>query len=272
MLQRRRGTGFHEVHESDSRDRPQSGCARVQPGVVLDTLRKRAEVHQLTFAPDPSTHSRCTIGGMIGNNSCGTHSLLGGKTVDNVEELRVLLYDGSADDSGRNASEANSSSSLHEGGRRGRRFTRSCERFETNTATLIRARYPQIPRRVSGYNLDQLFPERGFHVARSLVGTEGTCADGARGQVETDTEPATQDAGRTWLRGRVLAADHVPEILEFQPIGLEGLRRKHCRWPQEEKTRRTWNCFPKEAASCWSNLAPTMQDETIRAPGISLTG
>src|ERR1700676_1942170 len=68
--------------------------ARVQPGVVLDTLRNLAEKHQLTFAPDPSTHNRCTIGGMIGNNSCGTHSLLGGKTVDNVEQLRILLYDG----------------------------------------------------------------------------------------------------------------------------------------------------------------------------------
>jgi FAD/FMN-containing dehydrogenase len=56
---------------------PQEGFARVQPGVVLDTLRNQAEVHKLTFAPDPSTHSRCTIGGMIGNNSCGTHSLLG---------------------------------------------------------------------------------------------------------------------------------------------------------------------------------------------------
>src|SRR5208283_3362662 len=73
---------------------PEAGFARVQPGVVLDTLRDRAEKHQLTFAPDPSTHNRCTIGGMIGNNSCGTHSLLGGKTVDNVEELRILLYDG----------------------------------------------------------------------------------------------------------------------------------------------------------------------------------
>ncbi len=73
---------------------PQRGFARVQPGLVLDTLRNRAEVNQLTFAPDPSTHNRCTIGGMIGNNSCGTHSLLGGKTSDNVEELRVLLYDG----------------------------------------------------------------------------------------------------------------------------------------------------------------------------------
>src|SRR5713101_5239519 len=73
---------------------PEQRIARVQPGVVLDSLRNRAEVHQLTFAPDPSTHNRCTIGGMIGNNSCGTHSLLGGKTVDNVQQLRVLLYDG----------------------------------------------------------------------------------------------------------------------------------------------------------------------------------
>ncbi len=73
---------------------PSRNFARVQPGAVLDTLRDRAEAHQLTFAPDPSTHNRCTIGGMIGNNSCGTHSLLGGKTVDNVEELEILLSDG----------------------------------------------------------------------------------------------------------------------------------------------------------------------------------
>ena len=73
---------------------PAATTARVQPGVVLDMLRNRAEQHGLTFGPDPSTHSRCSLGGMIGNNSCGTHSLLAGKTVDNVEELRVLLYDG----------------------------------------------------------------------------------------------------------------------------------------------------------------------------------
>src|SRR5580692_622515 len=73
---------------------PEQQYARVQPGIVLDALQKQLRDHQLIFAPDPSTHNRCTIGGMIGNNSCGTHSLLGGKTVDNVEELRILLYDG----------------------------------------------------------------------------------------------------------------------------------------------------------------------------------
>src|SRR6266705_3426894 len=81
---------MNEILELD----PGARTARVQPGVVLDRLRERAEIHHLTFGPDPSTHSRCTLGGMIGNNSCGTHSLLAGKTVDNVEQLRILLYDG----------------------------------------------------------------------------------------------------------------------------------------------------------------------------------
>src|SRR6185295_5571061 len=73
---------------------PGGRFARVQPGIVCDTLRDAAELHQLTWGPDPSTHNRCSLGGMIGNNSCGTHSLLAGKTVDNIEELKVLLYDG----------------------------------------------------------------------------------------------------------------------------------------------------------------------------------
>jgi len=73
---------------------PARRIARVQPGVVLDTLRAAAEKHHLTFAPDPATHDRCTLGGMIGNNSCGVHSVMAGKTDDNIEELEVLTYDG----------------------------------------------------------------------------------------------------------------------------------------------------------------------------------
>src|SRR5436189_484365 len=73
---------------------PQKRIARVEPGVILDSLRDAAKEHGLTFAPDPSTHNHCTLGGMIGNNSCGVHSVMGGKTADNVEELEVLTYDG----------------------------------------------------------------------------------------------------------------------------------------------------------------------------------
>ncbi|MGB8116738.1 MAG: FAD-dependent oxidoreductase, partial [Candidatus Sulfotelmatobacter sp.] len=69
---------------------PERRIARVQPGVVLDSLRAAAEKHHLTFAPDPATHDRCTLGGMIGNNSCGVHSVMAGKTDDNIEELEIL--------------------------------------------------------------------------------------------------------------------------------------------------------------------------------------
>src|ERR1700733_879868 len=115
---------------------PQQRFARVQPGVVLDTLRNQAEVHKLTFAPDPSTHNRCTIGGMIGNNSCGTHSLLGGKTVDNVEELRILLYDGTQMTVG-------PSEDLR-GGRPAEIYN-ALRAIGNKYADQIRARFPQIP-------------------------------------------------------------------------------------------------------------------------------
>src|SRR5204862_5552028 len=73
---------------------PQGKYARVQPGIVLDELRKAAGKHGLTFGPDPATHNRNTLGGMIGNNSCGIHSVMAGETVDNIEELDIVLYDG----------------------------------------------------------------------------------------------------------------------------------------------------------------------------------
>src|ERR1700720_2957724 len=104
---------MHRILEIDQ----DAKIARVQPGLVLDRLRERAELHHLTFGPDPSTHSRCTLGGMIGNNSCGTHSLLAGKTVDNVEELHILLYDGTQLTVGA-TSEEELNSIIAQGGRR----------------------------------------------------------------------------------------------------------------------------------------------------------
>jgi FAD/FMN-containing dehydrogenase/Fe-S oxidoreductase len=194
--------------------------ARVQPGVVLDSLRNRAEVHQLTFAPDPSTHNRCTIGGMIGNNSCGTHSLLGGKTVDNVEELRILLYDGSQMTVG-----ATSDSELQlivdQGGRRGEIYAKLWK-IRDQYSALIRARFPQIPRRVSGYNLDELLPEKGFHVAHALVGTEGTCAVVLEAKLKLIHSPQHRALVGLGYADAFQAADNVPEILQLRPIGLEG--------------------------------------------------
>ncbi len=195
--------------------------ARVEPGIVLDTLRGQAETHQLTFAPDPSTHSRCTIGGMIGNNSCGTHSLLGGKTVDNVEELTVLLYDGTRMTVGA-TTEAELDGNVREEGRRGQIYA-TLRGIRDQYAELVRAKFPRIPRRVSGYNLDELLPENGFHVARALVGTEGTCAVVLEAKLKLIHSPQQRTLVGLGYPDAYQAADHVPEILELHPIGLEGL-------------------------------------------------
>src|ERR1700732_33997 len=194
--------------------------ARVQPGVVLDTLRDRAEVHQLTFAPDPSTHNRCTIGGMIGNNSCGTHSLLGGKTVDNVQELRILLYDSSVITVGA-TSKSQLESIIQQGGRHGEIYAK-LRTIQEKYAVLIRARFPKIPRRVSGYNLDELLPENNFNVARALVGTEGTCAIVLEAKLKLIHSPQHRTLVGLGYSDIFAAAHHVPELLEFGPIGLEG--------------------------------------------------
>jgi FAD/FMN-containing dehydrogenase/Fe-S oxidoreductase len=194
--------------------------ARVQPGVVLDALRNRAEAHELTFAPDPSSHNRCTIGGMIGNNSCGAHSLLGGKTADNVEELRILLYDGSQMTVSA-TSESELEAVIAQGGRRGDVY-RDLRAIREAYAGLIRTRFPKIPRRVSGYNLDDLLPENGFNVARALVGTEGTCAIVLEATVKLIHSPQHRVLIGLGYEDAFHAADHVPEILEFGPIGLEG--------------------------------------------------
>ncbi len=194
--------------------------ARVQPGVILDTLRTQAERHQLTFGPDPSTHSRCSLGGMIGNNSCGTHSLIAGKTVDNVHELTILLYDGTELTVGA-TSDAELDSIVGEGGRRGEIYA-ALRSIRDRYLERIRSGFPQIPRRVSGYNLDHLLPENGFHVARALVGSEGTCAIVLGATLRLIDSPQHRTLVGLGYPDSFAAADHVPAILESSPIGLEG--------------------------------------------------
>jgi Fe-S oxidoreductase/FAD/FMN-containing dehydrogenase len=157
---------------------------------------------------------------MIGNNSCGTHSLLGGKTVDNVEELRILLHDGT-EMTVRATSDSELDAIIKRGGRAGEIYGR-LRTIRDQYAALIRAHYPQIPRRVSGYNLDQLLPENGFNVARALVGTEGTCAIVLEAKVKLIHSPQQRVLVGLGYKDAFCAADHVPEILKFSPIGLEG--------------------------------------------------
>jgi len=194
--------------------------ARVQPGIVLDALRVEAEKHELTFAPDPATHSRCTLGGMIGNNSCGVHALMGGKTVDNIESLDILLYDGTRMTVGR-TTEEELTAIVAAGGRRGEIYA-GLRRLRDTCADLVRERFPDIPRRVSGYNLDQLLPENGFNVARALVGSEGTCVTILEAECELKPSPQHRRLVALGFDDAFIAADHVPSVLAFKPIGLEG--------------------------------------------------
>ncbi len=196
---------------------PGRKLARVQPGVVLDRLREATEQHGLTFGPDPSTHDHCTLGGMIGNNSCGVRSVMaqfygpGPRTSDNVAELDVLTYRGER---------------LHVGpdgagvdGERRDALSELVERY----GDLVRERYPDIPRRVSGYNLDDLLPERGFNIARALAGTEGTCVTVLEATVHLIDSPPHRTLLVAGYEDAATAADHVPEVLEHRPLGLEGV-------------------------------------------------
>ena len=142
---------------------------------VLDDLREAAERHGLTFGPDPATHASCTLGGMIGNNSCGVHSVMAGKTDDNVQELEVVAGDGTLLTVGPTP-DAELERILAGGGRPRRDLRADCATCATGTRPSSASRYPAIPRRVSGYNLAHLLPENGFDLARALVGSEGTCA------------------------------------------------------------------------------------------------
>jgi FAD/FMN-containing dehydrogenase/Fe-S oxidoreductase len=199
---------------------PAAKLARVQPGIVLDRLRDAAELHHLTYAPDPATHSRCTLGGMIGNNSCGVHGLLGGKVVDNVESLDIVLYDGTRMTVGATMPEQ-LDALVSAGGRVGEIYAGLARIRERYTA-LVREKFPRIPRRVSGYNLDELLPENNFHVARALVGSEGTCANIVSATLNLTASPPFRVLTVLGFNDAFLAADAVPLILEHGPIGLEG--------------------------------------------------
>jgi len=212
---------------------PLRRIARVQPGVVLDRLRNAAENHQLTFGPDPATHDRCTLGGMIGNNSCGVHSVMAGKTDDNIEELEILTYDGQRMKVGQ-TSDAQLEKIIVEGGRRAEIYA-GLKKLRDTYSELIQKRYPNIPRRVSGYNLNYLLPENGFHVARALVGTEGTCVTVLEASCRLVESPQERVLLLIAYPDIFQCADRVPEIMAHHPIGLEAVddllveftRRRH---------------------------------------------
>ncbi|WP_202882145.1 FAD-binding and (Fe-S)-binding domain-containing protein [Candidatus Manganitrophus noduliformans] len=212
---------------------PDRKRARVEPGVVLDNLRSAAERFDLTFGPDPATHRWCTLGGMIGNNSCGIHSVMAGRTADNIETLEILTHDGLRMQAGKTGDDA-LQRIIQEGGRRGEIYAK-LKSLRDRHAGLIRERFPRIPRRVSGYSLEQLLPENGFDVARALVGSEGTCVTVLEAVVKLVPSPPKRALAVLGYPDVFTAGDHITEVMAHGPVGLEGIddrlvgyiRKKH---------------------------------------------
>ncbi|GAB2999370.1 FAD-binding and (Fe-S)-binding domain-containing protein [Streptomyces pseudoechinosporeus] len=193
----------------------------VQPGIVLDELNRQLAATGLRFGPEPATHANCTIGGMIGNNACGATAQQHGKVVDNIARLEVLLYDGTRFWCGETSEEEYAE--IERRGDLQATLYRRLRALRDTYADEIRRRFPDIPRRVSGYNLDSLLPEHGFDVAGLLVGSESTLATVLRAELEL--VPVTKERTLVVLGFPSVdkAADAVPEILPHRPMALEGV-------------------------------------------------
>ncbi|MFI5523810.1 FAD-binding and (Fe-S)-binding domain-containing protein [Streptomyces platensis] len=196
---------------------PAARTAVVQPGVILDDLRAAAGKHGLTFGPDPSTHSRCTLGGMIGNNSCGSHSVAWGTTADSVRELDLLTYGGERVRAGRGTGPTGAPTGLPPHLRDGVKALVDAE------LALLRTGYPDLPRRISGYALDALLPENGTDLARALTGSEGTLGVLTEATVRLVETPAARVLAVLAYPDESAAAEAAHTLLPHRPMTVEGM-------------------------------------------------
>jgi FAD/FMN-containing dehydrogenase/Fe-S oxidoreductase len=197
--------------------------ARVEPGVVLAQLRGALAPHGLTFAPDPSTASRCTIGGMVGNNACGAHSVAWGKTSDNVDSLRLLLADGTRVDAGATTAQEWERRAGRPG-TEGRLYAALGAIVEENR-DVLREELGRFPRHVSGYAAHELLPEAGRNLARAFVGSEGTCGIVLEATLALVRPPRATAVVVIGFPDDVAAADIVPALLPLSPLAIEGMDR-----------------------------------------------
>ncbi|MGW1006195.1 FAD-binding and (Fe-S)-binding domain-containing protein [Streptomyces sp. NPDC002520] len=194
---------------------PGTRTAVVQPGLVLDRLQEASAPHGLRFGPDPSTHSRCTLGGMIGNNACGTHSVAWGTTADSVRELSVITARGQRLRLGRDwAGAPDGLRDLAEG-----------------ELARLRTGFPDLPRRISGYALDALLPEKGADVARSFCGSEGTLAVLTEAVLRLVEAPRERALAVLAYADESAAAEAAAGLLPLGPLTVEGMAADLVRSP-----------------------------------------
>lgn len=233
----------------------------VEPGIVLDELNRQLSQVRLKFGPKPATHSHCSLGGMIGNNSCGSSAQAYGKTVDNVRRLEILTYDGTrcwVGPTSRKEFEA----VVADGGRRAELYA-GLRRVADERLADIRHGYPQLPRRVSGYNLDSLLPENGFDLARALVGSEGTLVVVLRAELSLVPVPRYEAMVVLGYDDICAAADDVPRLLEHStPELLEALDGRMAQLMREEGSHvQSLDTFPQGESWLLVQFSGDSQDD-----------
>ena len=192
---------------------------RTQPGIVLDVLNHHLRDSGLLFAPDPSTSNRGNVGGALGNNSCGAHSIMWGKTVDNVHDLDVVLSNGQPTRFGA-LDGSQLEARMRIDGLEGDIYSRLFEIGEANRDEII-ARYPKIQRRVSGYNLDEFLSGMGFNMARFVVGSEGTLVTVTEAKLKLVPQPRVTALGVLHCNDLIESMDATVAALEMQPAAVE---------------------------------------------------
>jgi FAD/FMN-containing dehydrogenase/Fe-S oxidoreductase len=197
---------------------PTAATVTALPGTILDDLNVAAAVHGLRVGPDPSTHSRCTVGGMVGNDACGSHSVRWGTTAENLLGLEVITIDGVR----RRVGSLGSGAPAGSVGLGPVIEARVRDLLAAHGDT-IRAGLPPWPRRVSGYLLDWLLPERGGDIARALVGSEGTCAVVSAVTLRLVAAPAVRHLLVLAFADDIGAAAAVPSLLAKRPYTVESL-------------------------------------------------
>ncbi|MGW0821745.1 FAD-binding and (Fe-S)-binding domain-containing protein [Streptomyces sp. NPDC002845] len=248
---------------------PGARTATVQPGIVLDDLQRAASGHGLLFGADPSTHSRCTLGGMIGNNACGTHSLAWGRTADNVLELEVVTYRGTVVRLGE-MTQQEIDAAIAAGDDRGQLIA-ALYRLARNNLGVLRTKLGRFPRQVSGYALEHLLPEHRFNLARALVGSEGTLAVVLSATVRLIAPPPARALVVLGFQDARAAAEAVPALLKHRLLALEGLDQALTDIVTRPETRAAIDTLPSAQAWLFAELGDTDDELPVRAARLAET-
>lgn len=239
---------------------PEEKWVRVQPGIILDKLNKSLNGYNLMIGPDPATHTHCSIGGMLGNNACGVHAQWGGKMQDNTLELEIMTYEGDIFTVGATSSEE--LENILKGEDAKSRIYHQLLKLRHKYQDFIKREFPEIPRRVSGFNLEDLLEENGFNLARALVGSESTLVTILEAKIRLLEKPSYRTLLVVGYSNIHSAGDDVQEIVKWKPMGLEAIDELLKIYVDEKKLHPSGiKCLPEGHAFLLIEFGGATKDE-----------